>query len=185
MSVPRGTRMGGIYTLEDLRIRCKVDEDTNCWHWVGACNQGRYPRFQLRHEDGSFKTHNAVRGALILAGREPKEGQVGFRRCRSHDCCNPAHMSVGPKAKQGALIRADGRQRGSPLRSAMNRRVSRAHLSKLTDELAKWIRESEQPGVELAHALGVSSKCISSVRLGKRWTQSVRGSSVFSWAAEL
>lgn len=179
---PKGTYLGGIRTLEDLRVRCSIDPDTGCWQWKGAMNDGKHPRFMLFDpERGEHRVVSGVQGALMLAGRCPPKGKIGYRRCTSCSCMNPAHMSVGTKAEQGAFLRRTGRQRGDPRRAAVNTLNSRTHRSSLTDELVQWVRESDQPNTVVAHALGVSHNCISQIRRGLTWRLAASNASVFAW----
>lgn len=173
-----GQRNGGVRTLEDLEERCRVDEDTECWHWLGAKNSHQTGMVYLP-ELRSTKT--VVSAALILSGRKPGRGQIGFITCGSPDCCNPAHVKRGTRAEWGAFIAAAKRFHGSPKRVAAHAALCRKRRS-LTDEQAREIRMSEEPGVVLAQRYGVSPKIISRVRRGENYRdQLAANASVFNW----
>ena len=53
--------------------------------------------------------------------------------------------------------------------------------TKLTPELAQWIRDSDQPLGALAHALDVTESVVWNVKSGRAWRTGIQGSSVFSW----
>jgi predicted transcriptional regulator len=70
--------------------------------------------------------------------------------------------------------------RGRPERSLINRRIKQdiGHTS-LTMELASWVRESQQNGREVAHALDVKPSVVSNIRAGRTFRPAA-ASSVFA-----
>lgn len=183
MSHAKGTYLGGIRTLEALRVRCVCDPDTRCWHWRGAfqrsAGRAAEPRVWLAAEN---KTTTIMRAAWQLHKGEPiPAGKTVWRRCRSADCGNPAHLMVGTKAEWGAWVERKGYMRGRPERAAINRRIKlESGQARLTMELAQWVRESQQTGRAVAQALGVSAQVVSRVRTGQHYAPAMVAS-VFSW----
>ncbi len=183
-----GTWLGGIVTLADLRSRCDIDADTGCWRWRGAAqlragymgSTRREPRIRIH---GTNLTTSIPRVAWMLAGKMAPGGiWTAWRVCDCDLCCNPEHLSAGSKADWGRWIAATGRWAGKPDRQARARRAGRSR-SAVTRELAQWIQDSSQTGVELAAVLGISAATISRVRRGQRWSDTVAAASVFSFAA--
>lgn len=180
-----GDDLGGIRTLEGLRVRCYANPDTHCWEYRGsagkaAAGNGVEPRLWL----ADARTSTTIsRAAWLLAGkRELRPGETVWRRCCVDTCCNPAHLMAGTKAKWGAWVSKRGHLRGRPERSAINRRVKiETGQTALTTELAQWIRESQQTGRQVAHAIGVSEQVISRVRTYATF-KPPRPSSVFALA---
>jgi hypothetical protein len=185
MSSPKGADLGGIRTLEGLRVRCYCDPDTGCWRWRGA--------FSKRHERGLAEPRvwladrnvgtTLGRAAWELAKGAPlPKGKTVWRRCLSEDCGNPKHLMMGTKKQWGAWVASRGYLRGRPERSLINRNIKiQSGQTRLTLELATWVRESSQTGVAVAHALGESTQVVSRIRTGKAWKPPAQNS-VFSWA---
>lgn len=175
----------GIKTLEDLRERCVVDDFTGCW------------TFQVQHRPArrgdwgcnvwlsdQQRSETLQRAGWLLAGRPMGKGRgwVVWRTCTNLLCCNPAHLRAGPREQMGQWQEQKGTLRGDPKRAAINRRIKiESGQSKLTHELADWIRESAQTGLAIAHALDVSRTCVSRVRMGQTYVRTMPASSVFSW----
>lgn len=181
MSNPQGTYLGGVRTLDDLRLRCRVDADTGCWHYGGK---------ERRRQAGAVDPRVWVNGKCItiqkagwtLSGKRLKEGQTVWPRCRTHCCGNPTHLMAGTKAEWGAWAADHGYMRGRPERRAINRRIKQqSGQCHLTPELVTWIRESQQKGRDIAHALGVSESVVSRARLGLTYAP-VTVASIFGWA---
>lgn len=178
-----GKQHGGIRTLADLKSRCRIDEDSECWLWTGAVQQRSAsfaePRVWLADKE---VTTTLGRAAWGLAGKdEPVPGKYIWRRYCSSLCGNPDHLMVGTRKQWGAWLVERGHWRGRPERSLINRRVTREFgIVVLNEESAQWIRESQQPNVEIAHALGCSTTTVSRVKLGITWRVGVPGSSVFN-----
>lgn len=180
MAFPKGTYLNGIRTLEDLRLRCVMDRDTDCWRWKGALSDG-VPHVCLHDaQTGKHRVTTGPRAAALLSGREIPEGRIAYRTCCTKACVNPDHIAVGTKKQLGLMIRRKGTQRNNPLRSLINARNSRRRVAKLNMDIARQIRESDEPGVVWARRLGVCAQTISAVRTGKRWVEA-QNASVFGW----
>lgn len=181
MSMPKGTHLGGIRELEDLRLRCRVDPDTGCWHFGGKEHRRQAgsvaPRVWF---DGKCTT--IPKAGWLLAGKPLKEGHNVWPRCRTHCCGNPAHLLSGTKAQWGKWVKDRGFMRGRPERSAINRRIKlQTGQCALTLELVSWIRDSSQTGREIAHALNVSEQVVSRARRGDTYAVAPVAS-IFAWA---
>lgn len=179
MSHPHGAYLGGIRTVEDLRQRCRVDEDTGCWHWGLSMCQG-HPRVHLGVEGKRFAARGR-RAALILAGTPPKRGHVAFatRECKSNDCVNPEHARSANRGNHGQYLRSTGLG-NSPAKTAAAINSARTHLAKLTMEDARAIRASTESTYALARQFGVAQSCIWSVKAGKSWKEHAPQASVFT-----
>lgn len=181
-----GTHFAGIRNLAAIKLRCFCERGTGCWHWRGTTGkrperQGREPMLWLADER---RTTTIMRGAWQMAGKRAlKPGEVVWRRCRSADCANPAHLLAGTKAEWGEWTARSGHLRGRPERAHINRRnILSTGRTPLTMELAQWVRESPQTGREVAHALGVDETPISRIRTGKTF-RPPRVASVFALGA--
>ena len=172
----------GIRTLQHLRDRCVITSRGDCWTYRQQVYRARTQQWDPNIWLSDLqRTETLQRAAWLLAGRPLMRGTVVWRICGNDHCCNPAHLRSGTRADMGAWLAAAGRLRGLPERRAINRRNRLASGGVvLSAELADWIRDSRQTGVQVAHALGVTVQCISRVRCGQTWAPTVRGASV--WA---
>lgn len=176
----------GVRTLEDLRVRCLIDDITGCWNYQVRTLPDRQRAWGANIWMSDLqKSETLQRAAWLLA-----HGKLGaardwnvWRTCGNRMCCNPGHLKAGLRRQMGAWQVQDGSLRGNPVRGAINRRAKMTAASTvLSFELADWIRESSQTGLAVAHALAVSPQTVSRVRLGQSWVRTVQAASVFSWA---
>jgi len=145
--------VSGIHTIEDLKLRCVVDELTGCWHWKSGVTSAGMPSFWFP-PIGRYTTAG-VALCWFATGKEPRPGKVWHRTCDSLDCCNPSHRKEGTRKSQmlnAAITR-------TPLQKA---RIAMTHRSKskLSEEAVQEIRESSEPlkvmaekySIDLSHA---------------------------------
>jgi len=171
--------MNGVRTIEDLRLRCVVDEITGCWLWRGAFTQGVGAVWLP--ELGKTRTIRSA--AMFLSGKPIKKGHRIYLKCIHSDCCNPAHCNPMTPAAFGKAQAASDRLKGNPTRLATCIRLGRKN-SRLTPELAQEIRESSETGLAIAARLGVSRSVVSKIRTNKAWNvAAMPGASVFTWFA--
>jgi hypothetical protein len=181
MSHAEGAYLGGIRTVEDLRQRCRVDEDTGCWHWGLAMVQG-HPKVHFVM-DGVRTSTRGRRASLLLAGKVILKGHVVFpvRKCHADDCMNPDHARSGSRANHGQYLKASGRAK-TPAKQAAARMVSKTFRATINEEKAQAIRESTKSTYELAREYGIAQSAIWSIKAGRAWKPCVPASSVFAWA---
>lgn len=184
MSHAHGTRLDGIATLEDLRQRCVVDEETGCWHLRTA--RGRPLPKDVRHVLWVFGAGHvtATRAAWMLSkpGRTLPNGWICYRRCESYDCVAPNHVIAGTRKAWGAHMARTGKAVTSA--KAQANRVGRRHTWKLTPELKQWLLESPQSGVQVSYALGISQGRANAIRANARAAlAALPATSVFDFAA--
>ncbi len=180
--------LSGIRTIADLRLRCFCDKDTGCWIWAGSVQKSRQggrvePRVWLADEE----ICTTIGRAAWTMGRKTKlaKGWNVWRQCRNDLCGNPGHLMAGTKAEWGAWVTNGGYLRGEPERRLINRRIQiDSGNTSLTPELAQWVRESQQTGREVAHALDNTAHVISAIRTGRTFSE-VRPSSVFTWSGSV
>lgn len=181
---PKGRRLDGIVTIDDLRQRCYVDEDSGCWHLRGA-NGERMPE-KARHivwSHAHMRRLTSTQAGWLLShpGREIPAGRLVHRTCESHDCCAPAHLRCVTKAQFGKFQIATGRLK-TPAKVAAGRAAPSPHR-KLSAELKQWLVESQQSGREAAHGLGITPSRASRLRrLHKEQQESRPIASVFDFA---
>lgn len=180
MSEADGRYLGGIRTIEDLRLRCRVDDITGCWHWVQGISQGA-PKvhYVINGKKGSGRGRKA---ALLLSGIPIPKGHVVFpkRICPSDDCVNPEHSRAGTRNNHGKYLRATGKSI-SMTKTVAARKSARGKRAKLTIEDARAIRESTESQAKVAKRFGVSQAVVWSIKAGRAWREHAAGASVFEW----
>lgn len=130
LAKPGPKRIGeGVYTLQDIKDRCVIDDVTGCWLWAlnvqtvrgkGTPRCGAPPGLIVGQEKRT--TYTTARLALILFGRVLSSDQVVWRKCLNDRCCNPSHLKAGTRIEEGEWRRKHGYLRGDPLRKIANRK---------------------------------------------------------------
>lgn len=183
MTHAKGTRLDGIASLEDLRQRCVIDDETGCWHLRTARGKAlpRGERHVLWLHGIGHAT--ATRAAWLLSrpGQTLRAGWICFRRCESYDCVAPEHISAAGRKAWGKHMSASGKS-STPAKLAAVARLPKV-FQKLTPELKAWLLESSQSGSEAAHALGITQGRANAIRAVHRKAQAARpAASVFDFA---
>lgn len=152
----------GVRSLEDLRQRCVVEEDTGCWIWKGAMSRSLTrkiapsPRVWVPDPEilGEGVLMTAGRAAWLMSGRRLETDQVVWRCiCNRSECIVPEHGRAATRAEMHAGIAAAGLNRGNPDRAAINLRNSMRMATP-----AATVRE-----VEAAFAAGSNCKQVRAI----------------------
>lgn len=172
-----GDHLGGIRALEDLRLRCHVDDVTGCWCWRMHLNRNglAYVRAEI---DGVRVKGLGRRIALLLAGKPPKAGQVAYPRakCFTTACVNPEHARWGTTRDRMRFHSSRG-MFSTPERRLMLISNGR-QASKLSDEQRLEVSISTEPPALAAARLGISKERVSQLRRGAR---TKLATTVFDW----
>lgn len=169
-----GTDLGGIHTLERLRERCRVDEDTGCWIWTGGVERGKYAAVWLPALKRRVSMSIAV--CYLQTGRLPKKGEIWHSTCGDPLCAS--HRKPGTRSSQVRTAIALSKKPRHEAIAKMTRAV-RAQ-SPYSDEVVEAIRASDEPMQVLADRYGMSRGYVSKIRLGMCRRPVMRGASVFS-----
>lgn len=172
-----GAYLGGIRTLEDLRLRSHVDDVTGCWCYRLYLNANglAYVRATV---DGVQVKALGRRAALLLAGSKPKPGQVAYPKadCFTTECVNPKHARWGSTRDRMRLHAARG-MFSTPERRLMLITNGR-QASKLSDEQRLEVSMSNEPPTQAAARLGISKERVSQLRRGMK---TKLATTVFDW----
>lgn len=178
-----GTYLGGIRTIDDLRDRCYVDSDTQCWHWRMGESQG-VPRVHILKHDGKRTAMRGRRAALYLSlGPDAFIGAYvwGRKHCKCNDCVNPAHAQHGSRKQWGMDMQRRGVFVGLPAKV----RAARASAEKrrvLTDEQVAGVLASQDSIAKTARQFDVSRIVIENIRKRGGYAMGeIPGASAFSW----
>ena len=192
---PKATRTGrGIYTLADLRDRCRIDSETGCWNWSLTTSGGKsgsvVPRVSIPVGvigNDVLKHVTGPRASWLLSGRSMRDGWVAWRTCHNPLCLNPVHIKAGTHADEGQWRRDTGTWRGDPLRSRANMTSARKRaLPPHSVEAIEAMLSESMTRSAIESATGVTRTTIQRIADGKHIHQRaglVRGASVFALGA--
>lgn len=172
MTAKLGDYLGSVRDLETLRERCVVDKH-GCWHLRTA--RGRLMPQDKRHQIhvyGHAGRLSATRAAWMLAGHPaPGQGEIVVRTCGSYDCVTPDHLTVRTRAEHMRITQ----ERLGPIwhslhRIAITRAMQQKHPSrKLTPEIARAIRMSDEACSVLAERYGIAKSRAIAIKAGFAW----------------
>lgn len=185
---------GGVYGLDDIRDRCRVDELSGCWVWSMAVSDGGKPCSSLTPRvslpagvlSHAPRTVSVARAAWLMSGRSLRTGQVVWRTCCNELCVSPKHLKAGTKREEGAWMAANGHRKGDARRAAINL-ANVANTQAIPAETVRRIEGLLADGVlqwRIRELTGVHEATISKIANGRHMHQRrvVRGASVFSLA---
>jgi len=138
------------------RFWSKVNKTSECWLWTGSCDKIGYGRF-----DVNGKAMYAHRVSWLLTGNTIPEELIVRHKCRSKNCVNPEHLTLGTYEDNNG---ADRRRDGTDFIGERNPNGT------LTEEQVREIRRRSTENQRiLAEEFGVKRGHISSIILRKTW----------------
>ena len=140
--------------------KVKVNEATGCWEWTAAVAKfdGR-GRFSL---DG--QPEYAHRAAWILFVGPIPDGQQVLHHCDNPSCVNYTKcLFLGTQLENIADRHAKGRSRGASLPGELSPHA------KITWDIARKIRASNETQEVLAYRYGVGQTRVSQIKRNKTW----------------
>lgn len=157
-------------TLEEVRQRCRLEEEEGHWIWTGACNQlGRLPVIYAPDlsAGGVLKTQTGMRAVWQMhTGKPIPAGHRVARTCKHSLCLNPACMVCASSKVHGARTTASGHLQGRINRIVANRAINRK-ASKLTPALLREIQASSESSIAMGVRLGISPYVVRRARTGR------------------
>lgn len=165
----------GFFTIEDVRLNCRIDPATHCWHWLGAkCADGVPRIWTVDHERIEKRSMSGPKGLWNIAhGQAPRKGWLVFRSCMCTDCMNPAHLSqAASKADIGLHIRRCGNRKGT----ALEARRANALLAQAASgivvtppDVVRAIRACDRStsNSSIARTYGLSNQTVGKIRRGE------------------
>lgn len=179
MSIDPGAYMGGVRTIEDIRRRCTVDDDTGCWHWRLAMNcNAPHIHFNLAGSVHTMRGRRAVKAIEAGAPINPKLSCIGLDTCDAN-CVAPDHIKTVTRYAVGQQIRRLGKCKTIRKRAGGLKQV--AGKRKLTVAQVVEIRSSDETQRSLALKFGVTQYTVWAARTGKTFRDGVANNSVFNW----
>ena len=144
------------WTLDRILLNCQ--EDGDCLIWTGSNNSIGIPKIRN------------TSGRRVMW--ELKHGEIPPGMLVSTTCGHPAcleHLALSTKSE--IVARSHERPHTKARVTASNRRAARRERAKITMEIAREIRASNETGLAIAARLGVSNDLVSCVRRGKSWVE--------------
>lgn len=184
MSNKAGAYLGGIRTIEDLRMRCRIDA-CGCWEWAYSTSSNGRPSVSMLI-DGKRTNMNGRRAALTLAGKATTQKNLvatAAKGCKNSLCVNPEHCRL---VKLSELRKEMVRNATPNMRAAWtkNGRAQGHRLAKLTLDQVEAIRQSDKPAKELSQEFGTCLSNVHRIRALRSWRAPDAGlaaNSVFNW----
>ncbi len=169
-----GKRQDGIRSIGCIKARCRVDDETDCWHWAGSMRGGS-PRVWMP-DYGPMSMTRALQ--LLRDGTEPTPDRTLVPTCGNVACGNPAHRVWGTKSMLFALCMPARTPQHRARLSAAIRRHRGVPESERTLILA-----SDESCAALARKLGRSTTTVARIRRhGHAKPPALPQASVFTWA---
>lgn len=161
MSLRPGADLGGIRTLDDLRARCYVNDETGCWEWRGCVRKGQAVIWLPETRSAV----SASRALSLLLGISLRPKQLLVPTCGDATCCNPDHRKVGSRSD---LFRAVSPTRDPRWRAAIAHGKRRCD-GKFSPELRARIISSTETCKAISAWSGVHYTQVSRIRRGEAW----------------
>lgn len=155
-------------TLADIKGRCAVDPDTECWNWLNCVDDRGYPRLRTHG-----KTHYVKRFVYLMLHGSIPEKKIINSSCENNGCCNPDHLALKSKVKVARELAAKGRV-SCGLRHSMTMLNKRRARAKLDMSKARSIRQQYADGKsfdDLAASYGVHYETIRHIITMKTWRE--------------
>lgn len=171
--VKKGQDLGGVRTLEDLRLRSVVDEVTGCWNLRGAQKRGGAVVW-LPATQRSETLTSAM--AILMTGKKAEPGSCWFATCGNRACCNPAHRKLGTRID--AQRACDGGRKSPQHRKLIADRM-RARYGYYSPELRHEILTSSETATAIAQRTGMHLSAVCRIRRGEAWRDHAAGATVF------
>lgn len=167
-------------TLEYLYGRAV--EVGECLEWGGPMQHGS-PIVSIGRNGGKNHQYRTVRRVIaeIEAGAPLSSRIRCVADCGNERCILAGHIAKKTYKQVAAMNKAKGLQSSSHARAAIARGRRNRGDVKLSIEIAREIRASDESGPKLASVYGVNRTLIGAIRRGEVWRENVPGASVFNW----
>lgn len=139
------------------RFWAKVDKsgDGGCWNWTRSVSKSGYGAFGVTPKDIRYAHRYAWE---TLVGPIP-DGLCLLHSCDNPRCVNPAHLRVGNRTENSQ----DRTERGRVPKGEF------AGQAKITEAVAKAIKDDPRPQAEIAKEAGVTQGHVSRIKSGQVW----------------
>lgn len=136
--------------------KVKKTSDTDCWMWIGTKGAGGYG--VIGHKGRLERAHRAA--WKLTFGPIPENLHV-LHKCDNPLCVAPHHLFLGDHTTNMRDKEAKGRA-NQPI-------GARNKASKLTVEMVREIKQSNESQQILAERYGVTDGAINHIKMGRTW----------------
>ena len=145
--------------IDRFESRYLREGDDECWPWIA----GKTPKGYGRATGGGFELPAHRLSYLLYVGPIPKgEGYHGtcvLHKCDNPPCINPKHLFLGSAHDNMKDMVAKKRHMHG----------SKNKLHKLTEEVARSIREDTRPRIVVAREHGIARNTVARIQRGMAW----------------
>jgi hypothetical protein len=160
------TQHHGLAPIERFNKWWVADDATGCWMWQGKLNKHGYGQFNM----GGSRPLLSHRASWVLHNGEipdnPNSAYKTYYVCHTCDtpaCVNPKHLFLGDQ--QSNMDDKMGKDRHE---YGISRGVNHGN-AKLTEDLVREIRASEETTLQLHRRLGIARSTLDMVRKRLTW----------------
>lgn len=150
----------------EVRFWEKAIVRDGCWGWQGYTNGIGYGILTIkRRREGINRNVYAHRISWEIHKGAIPNGLFVCHTCDNPECTNPEHLWLGTNADNMHDCSLKGRQNGA----AKALPGERNPFAKLTEQIVREIRGSDESGVALGAKFGVCKSLISAIRKRRAW----------------
>jgi hypothetical protein len=157
LSLPERAELAAI-AEERLWPNACPEPTTGCLLWTGRLNDSGYGNLRVAAL-GTTQTPVHRFGWIVQHGFVPITDICACHSCDTRPCIEPRHLFLGTRGDNARDMKQKGRQN----------KGREQHLSKLSEDIVREIRESNDTEGELAERYGVARQTISTILRRKTW----------------
>lgn len=151
-------------TLESLKARCVIRGD--CWLWQGYIANNT-PQV-MAYPGGQRKMMSVRRLIWELRSSKPQPDGHYSNTCGDHRCVSPLHTFWRGEKSHMRQMAKKRVVTPAMIKKLRDYRI-RTGQAKITEAMAKKIRESEEVNAVLAKRYGINKSLVSKIKRGVAW----------------
>lgn len=153
-----GQNLGGLRTIEDVRQRSVIDEETGCWHVRSKRHKGSV-QVWLPAEGRVVSLAYAL--GVLMTGKPLPAGRFMAPTCLNTNCGNPKHRVDASRSEAMRMLRPKlDAQHRAKIAAGRRRNV-------IPINVIEAVLSSEERGIDLAARYGISPQKVSDIRRGR------------------
>ena len=154
------------FSMNWIRLRCRIDPDTNCWLWLQGTNPSGAPVASRRNESGKKPLFQLRRVVWEHRNGPIPEGKLVTVSCKHANCLMHLELTTKAEVVRRQWTKADARAKLTAASTKAGRQRAKA-----SPEVAREIRMSNDTLEVVAARHGISISLASMIRRGQRWQE--------------